>query len=153
MKKKNCNAYFTVEATFIIPMVLLLIVLMIQYGFFCYEKSLSLQCCYLAALRASNEWELTGKEIENFAASEMENLLEERALYPINRGIRATITLIGLEVEMQGNMEILFWEMDEKSMDVWEVNAKKSAAKTIPSEYIRKYKVLNKSGGENNGNN
>lgn len=152
MKKKNCNAYFTVEATFIIPMVLLLIVLMIQYGFFCYEKSLSLQCCYLAALRASNEWELTRKEIENFAASEMENLLEERALYPINRGIRATITLIGLEVEMQGNMEILFWEMDEKSMDVWEVNAKKSAAKTIPSEYIRKYKVLNKSGGENNGN-
>ena len=83
MKKKQYDAYFTVEASFIIPMTVLLIILMLQYGFFCYEKSISIQCCYLAALRASNEWNLSGNEIENCAIEEMNQLLNERNIYPL----------------------------------------------------------------------
>ena len=93
MKKRCYDAYFTVEATYIVPMVFLLIVLMIQYGFFCYEKSISVQCCYLAALRASNEWELSGKELEKHAMDEAEKLLEERGIYPVTREIESAATL------------------------------------------------------------
>ena len=89
MKKKFYDAYFTVEASFIIPMAFLLIILTLQYGFFCYEKSVSLQCCYLAALRTSNEWNLSGSEAENYAINEAEKLLEERMLYPIDKEINS----------------------------------------------------------------
>lgn len=152
MKKKCYDGYFTVEAAYIVPMVFILIVLMIQYGFFCYEKSISLQCCYLSVLRATNEWELTGKEIENYAVREVENLLEERALYPAKRETSATITLLGLEVKMEGYMEVLFFGIGEDG-DGWELDSKKSAGKTVPSEYIRKYYVVKSLGGENDGNN
>lgn len=153
MKKKNCNAYFTVEATFIIPMVLLLIVLMIQYGFFCYEKSISVQCCYLAGLRASNEWELSQKEMEKFAMDEAEKLLKERALYPIERDISADVTLIGLEVEDKGYMEVLFSLIRKDSVNKLEINSKKSVGKTIPTVYIRRYHAVKDSGGEDDGDN
>lgn len=153
MKKRYYNGYFTVEATYIVPMVFLLIVLLIQYGFFCYEKSISVQCCYLAGLRASNEWELSQKEMEKFAMDEAEKLLKERALYPIERDISADVTLIGLEVEDNGYMEVLFSLIRKDSVNKLEINSKKSVGKTIPTVYIRRYHAVKDSGGEDDGDN
>ncbi len=153
MKKRCYDAYFTVEAAYIVPMVLLLIVLLIQYGFFCYEKSISLQCCYLAGLRASNEWELSGNEMEKCATNEAKKLLKERALYPIEREIGVNVTLGGLEVEAQGNMEVLFSGIRGDSVDGWKIDSKKGAGRTIPSEYIRRYYSIKDLGGENDGDN
>lgn len=151
MKKRYCDAYFTVEAAYIVPMTFLLIVLLIQYGFFCYEKSISLQCCYLAGLRASNEWKLSGKEMEKCAINEAEKLLKEKTLYPIEREISANVTLGGLEVEAQGYMEVLFSVIRGDSVDGWETDSKKSTGRTIPSEYIRRYHTIKDLGGENDG--
>lgn len=153
MKKRDCDAYFTVEAAYVVPIVFFLIILMIQYGFFCYEKSISIQCCYLAALRASNEWEVSGKELEKCAIEEAEKLLKERNLYPTTREIKATVTVAGLEVETKGHMEVLFSEISGGLMDRWETNAKRKAGRIIPSEYIRKYRVIKDLGGENDGDN
>ena len=153
MKKRYYDAYFTVEATYIVPMVFLLIVLMIQYGFFCYEKSISVQCCYLAALRVSNEWELSGKELEKHAMDEAEKLLEERGIYPVTREIESVATLAGLEVEAKGHMEVLFSLIRGDSVNEWEIDSLKRAGRTIPSEYIRRYHMIKNMGGENDGDN
>ncbi len=153
MKKRCYAGYFTVEATYIVPMIFLLIVLLIQYGFFCYEKSISLQCCYLAGLRASNEWELSEKEMEKYAENEAEKLLKEKALYPIEREIHADMIMAGLKVEDNGYMEVLFSLIWGDSIDGWEIDSKKSAGKTIPTEYIRRYHALEDLGGENNRDN
>lgn len=153
MKKKQYEAYFTVEASFIIPMAFLLIILMLQYGFFCYEKSISIQCCYLAALRTSNEWNLSLNKIENHAIKEADQLLRERQLYPIEREINANATLLGIEVVINGSMDVLFSSMRKDSDEYWETDAKKFAGRTVPSEYIRKYHVIKDLGGENDGNN
>lgn len=138
MKKKMYDAYFTVEASFIIPMAFLLMILTLQYGFFCYEKSVSLQCCYLAALRASNEWEMSGNDIENYAIKEADKLLQERTLYQIEKEIRAEVTLFSVEVALNGDMEVMFSEARGDSVEGWETNAKKSAGRMNPSVYIRR---------------
>lgn len=126
MKKinKKYDAYFTVEASFIVPMVFLLIILTIQYGLICYEKSVSVQCRYLAGLRASNEWELSGAGLEEFAKDEMVKLLEQRNLYPIKNEIQSEELLIGLQTR-----------------------------RTIPSTYIRRFHMVEKLGGEKDGSN
>ena len=153
MKKRVYDAYLTVEASFIIPITFLLIVLTLQYGFFCYEKSVSLQCSYLAALRASNVWNIQDTELKQYAEKEVNRLLEERNLYPVRKEIKADVSCIGVEVEIEGSMEVLFREIRGDNVDGWEVSAKKSASRTVPSQYIRKYHMIKEAGGENNGNN
>ncbi len=153
MKKKLYDAYFTVEASFIIPMAFLLIILTLQYGFFCYEKSVSLQCCYLAALRTSNEWNLSGSEAENYAINEAEKLLEERMLYPIDKEINSDVSLLGIEVMMEGDMAVLFSEARGDLVENWKIDSEMRAGRMVPTEYIRKYHVIKDLGGENNGNN
>lgn len=153
MKKKQYDAYFTVEASFIIPMTFLLIILILQFGFFCYEKSISIQCCYLAALRTSNEWNLSGSEIENYAIKEVDQLLKERHLYPIEKEINTNVTFSGIEVELNGSMEVLFSTIRKDSVEYWETDAKKLAGRTVPSKYIRKYHVIKDLGGECDENN
>lgn len=153
MRRKVYDAYFTVEASFIIPITFLLIILTLQYGFFCYEKSLSLQSCYLAALRASNEWDMTSTESERYAQEEAISLLEERNVYPVRKEIKANANLLGIEVEIEGTLEALFKEARGNKVDGWELDSKKSAIKTVPSQYIRKYHMIRTAGGENDGNN
>ncbi len=153
MKEKRYDAYFTVEASFIVPLAFLLLILLLQYGFFCYEKSISLQCCYLAALRASNEWGLSGDEAENYAIKEADKLLEERMLYPVEKEIYADVSLLGIEVALVGDMEILFSGERGDAVEHWETDSKKHAGRTIPSSYIRKYYVIKNVGGENDGSN
>ena len=134
-------------------MAFLLIILLLQYGFFCYEKSISIQCCYLAALRASNEWNLEGKEIENYAIKEAEKLLEERHIYPLDKRINANLILSGIEVEVYGKMNVLFSFLGGDLVEYWETDSNKIAGKTVPSKYIRKYHSMKDLGGENDGNN
>jgi len=152
MKKKEYRAYLTVEASFIIPIAFLLIVLTIQYGFFCYEKSVSVQCCYLAALRASNEWERTGAALEQYAEKEADRLSEERNLYPVRKEIKAEVSPVEVEVKIEGDMKVFFRETKKEAADGWEVDADKSASRTIPSQYIRKYQMIRDAGGGNDGN-
>lgn len=153
MKKKSLEGYFTVEASFIIPLAFLLIVLMIQFGFFCYEKSNSLQCCYLSALRASNKWELTGKEKAVYAFREAEQLWEERHLYPVNADIDTDVTLRGVEVELRGCVDVLFTDIRGDSIAAWKTDSAKTAGITVPSEYIRRNYTVKNIGGEDDRSN
>ena len=150
-KRRMYDAYFTVEASFIVPMAFFLIILILQYGFFCYEKSVSLQCCYLAALRASNKWELSEAELEQYARKEVENLLEERNLYPVKKKNSVKVTWSEIKVETEGYMEALFGNVRSDDVDGWEIGAQKSAGRTVPSNYIRRYHMI--TGGEKNGSN
>lgn len=153
IKRKVYDAYFTVEASFIIPIVLFLLVLILQWGFFCYEKSIALQCCYLSALRASDKWELSGRELENYATEQAEYLLAERNLYPVNRKSNAKITLMGIEVELDNNMDVLFAKTWGSKESEWYWEEKKQAGRIVPSEYIRKYHMIENAGGGDNGSN
>ena len=153
MKKNTYDAYFTVEAAFIIPSAFLLIILILQYGFFCYENSVSVQCCYLAALRASNKWDMSEGELEKYAEGEADKLLEERNLRPIKKECRAYVTFAEIAVETKAQMEVLFAEERGDLVNSWDFNTRKSIGRTIPTTYIRKYHMLKNIGDENNGSN
>ena len=94
------DGYFTVEASYIIPIAFLLIIVLLYFGFFCYEKSISVQCCYLAALRGSNEWELSGGELEQYVNQIMKQLLEEKQLYEIDKEYQVKTGVTGVTVSI-----------------------------------------------------
>ncbi len=53
MEDKKCNGYFTVEASFIMPLVLGLYVLIISSAILLYNRCVISQDCFLVAMRAN----------------------------------------------------------------------------------------------------
>lgn len=142
MKKKYYDAYFTVEASFIVPLAFLLIILLLHFGFFCYEKSISVQCSYLAALRGSNEWELSGDELEQYVSRTLDQLLEEKHLYQIEEAKKITSNVVSITVSVDEHIKVPFSKARGDNITGWDINSKKSAARNKPSSYIRKYRLL-----------
>ena len=53
IKKKKIKAYMTIEASFIVPVCTMIIILTIMFLFFLYNNCVVYQDCYIAALRGS----------------------------------------------------------------------------------------------------
>lgn len=142
MKKKvYYDGYMTVEATFIVPAAVMILVLLLYWGFFCYDKSVSIQCSYLAALRTSNEWGLTITEAEQLAMEELDEMTEERFLFVKRGEIAIDAGLLSIEAGVNGKMDILFSTLRGDGMNHWLMNSRKSAYRLKPSSYIRKYRL------------
>lgn len=142
MKKKvYFDGYMTVEATFIVSAAVMILVLLLYWGFFCYDKSVSIQCSYLAALRTSNEWELTITEAEQLAMEELDEMTEERFLFVKREDITVDAGLLSIEAGVNGKMDILFSTLRGDNITHWLMNSKKSAYRLKPSSYIRKHRL------------
>lgn len=141
-KKSYYDGYMTVEASFVVPLVVMIILLLLYWGFFCYDKTVSIQCSYLAALRTSNQWDLTSSEAEQEALEELEQLTEEKFLF-IKRGdLLAKAGILNIETAVTGKMEILFSKIRGDDMTEWQIDSKKSASRLKPASYIRKYRFV-----------
>jgi len=141
-KRNDYDAYLTVEASFIIPLSFFLIILTLYFGFFCYEKSITLQSCYLASLRGSNEWELSGIQLKQYVEKEMHSLLEEKQLYAIEKEFKINTSIMGIEVLIEEYMEVPFAAARGDDITGWDINSGKKAIRNKPSSYIRKYQSI-----------
>lgn len=56
IRKKELSGYFTVEASLILPMVLLFLVTMLFLAIYSYDRCMLEQCAYEAALRGSRNY-------------------------------------------------------------------------------------------------
>lgn len=142
MIKKKQDAYMTVEGTFIIPVSFLLILSLLYVGLFCYEKSVSVQCCYLAALRGSNEWELTGNQLERFAEETLKQLLEEKCLKRVEAVYEIKTTGGSVTIQAEDRILLPFSPYVGKEASKWDICSEKTAIRNKPSTYIRKYQTV-----------
>ena len=80
-KKKYMDGYLTVEATFLVPKAFILLCVVIYWGFFFYDTSVSIQCAYVSALRGSNQWQLGYAGQREYAHGQLETLIGETLLF------------------------------------------------------------------------
>lgn len=139
IKEKSYAAYMTIEASFIVPVAFLLTILLLFFGFFCYEKSVSIQCCYLAALRGSNDWEKSGRELEELIEQTLTTLIEEKHFYQIEREYEIDTGITEVKVSMKEKWNNPLNIVGEKE---WDIISEKSAIRNKPSTYIRRYQSL-----------
>lgn len=141
MKKRMYAAYMTIEAAFIIPMSFLLIILLLYVGFFCYEKSISVQCCYLAALRGSNEWDLSGSRLEEYVDRTMKQLVEEKYLVRTEQAYRIEAKRSFVTVQTEALITVPFSLSIGSEAPKWDIHSEKTAERHQPTSYIRKYQA------------
>ena len=142
MKKRMCDAYMTIEASFIFPMSFLLIILLLYVGFFCYEKSISVQCCYLAALRGSNEWDLSGSRLEEYVDRTINQLVEEKNLVGTEQVYKIEANRSFVTVQADSLVTVPFSLAIGEETSKWDIHSKKTAERHRPTSYIRKYQAI-----------
>lgn len=80
-RKKCIDGYLTVEASFLVPIAFILLCVVIYWGFFFYDTSVSVQCGYVSALRGSNQWQLSYAKQREYAHGQLETLIGETLLF------------------------------------------------------------------------
>ena len=134
----------TVEAAFILPMILAIILLCLYLSYFLYNRLILTQTAYIAALRGSRlEWG-TASESHGEAGRACEELLSGRLLFTddLDRQIKATgksitVTLkIRQKIPFRGLTGIFTGNKDPE----WTVSGK--AMKQNPYRFIRNHRML-----------
>lgn len=143
-EKGYYEGYLTIEATFIVSIAIMIIVLLMYWGFYCYDKSVSVQCSYLAVLRGSNEWEMSNGELESFVLQNLNKLTDETFLYTKKGNLDVSVGITEIKAKINGGMEILFSGIRGDTMTKWELNSEKKASRLKPASFIRKYQLLGK---------
>lgn len=142
VKKRMCDAYMTIEATFIISLSFILMIMLLYIGFFCYEKSVSVQCCYLAALRGSNKWNLSGCNLENYVDKTMKQLVEEKYLVRTEQAYKVQANKSFVTIQTEGLINFPFSFLLGSEAYKWDIYSEKTAERHQPTSYIRRYQAI-----------
>ena len=80
MFSEDKNGYMTIEASMVFPVIVMGVVFVIYVGFYLYDVSVIKQVSYVAALRASQQTDLTSSEIKAFAKNQLNSLADKKLL-------------------------------------------------------------------------
>lgn len=139
---KEIKGYFTIEAVYLIPMILLLYVLIIVGGFYMYDRCVISQDCYLLAFRAgqfTDSAENYGKIIyadmtEEFDESYIRDRLSYKSdFYPYSEDLDYTA----------------YKQNDEMNITVSGFGNLLSIKKSVPC--LNPVKIIKRVRGQNNG--
>ncbi len=141
MRKRN--AYFTVEAALILPLVmsaLLLVTFLVifQYDRCLLEQDMGLLAVYAGTVRGESETE-TARLIRNRAAE----LSREKYVAWETEGLWITVEKGGVRIEGEGrlNFPLPEWNLFHRD-NVWEAKSLRRTVRVSPVDFIRIYRRI-----------
>ena len=93
---KKEAGYFTIEAAFLLPFIMMIIVFMTFLSFYCYDRCILEQCAYAAALRGSSNRFTSNEEAYEEAQKAAESLVSEK-LFAVNE-LETVVQVSGVSV-------------------------------------------------------
>ncbi len=145
MEKKSEPAYFTVEASLILPMVFLFTTMMIFLAFYSYNRCIMEQSAYEAALRGSGNHFKTAGEAYQAAENAAGRLVDGKLFALQNLTHQVTVTADYVTVSYSGtvNMPLLSW-LGEYVTDLdFFMKVTSKAKRCRPTKTIRGIRILN----------
>lgn len=105
------KGYFTVEASLILPMATLFIVLMIFMSFYSYDRCILEQSAFQAALRGSSNLIHSNEDAYLIANDAAINLINDKlfAVKKINHEVSANAICVTVAYECEINMPFITW--------------------------------------------
>lgn len=133
--KKKVRGYLTVEASLIIPIVVLLIALILNLAFFLYSRCILSQDAYILAFRGSIRKQESGEEIRRYIEESFKNHFGRRYF-----GIS------DLEKNIETNTRKVTVRINAGTAMKWSLEAAGEAERIDPAIYIRKIRLIKKAG-------
>ena len=146
MEKKKLSGYFTVEAAFVMPVVICVMALVCYLGFFMCNRCLLLQDAYIMGLRGSRQEGLSNDKTATYILEQGKDILQNYyAISEIDKSVRveAGEITVTLECEMKVPFAFFSWE-EEKMSSVWSLRKEKKIDRTKPVDFIRACRKVEK---------
>lgn len=144
-KNKQEEAYFTVEASLIMPIVLLSTVMMIFLAFYSYDRCI-LECsAYEAAMRGTGGHLSSAREAEEAACAAAGMLVEEKlfAIHDLQYQVKVDANKVTVRYHCTVNMPLLTWLSEYVSGINLDLDISRMANRNRPARMIRDCKILN----------
>lgn len=141
-KKKYYDGYLTVEASFLVPITFVIMMLLLYWGFYCYDKSVSVQCSYLAALRGAERWDLSDAQQKEYAQEQLEKLTKETLLYIKTEKLYTKNGIKEIKAGVTGGLDILVGTKESVGSKRWILDSEEKASSLKPTSYIRIYRIF-----------
>lgn len=145
MCTKEKRAYMTVEASIIMPMIVIVLVFILYIGFYLYDVCVAGQFAYIAALRTSQQKELTMEELEAYGKKQLEELVTDRLVVTDTRQEKIKVTVRKIEVEISTMIQMPFSNFISEKMGLWKIRGNGEVVRTDPVKYIRSVRGKNDS--------
>lgn len=139
-------AYFTVEASLILPMALLFITMMVFLAFYSYDRCIMEQSAYEAALRGTGSHFDSAEEAYKASETAAGRLVSEKLFAIRDFGYSVSVTADCVTVSYSGvvNMPLLSW-LGEYVNDLdFSLNVSREAKRCKQTKTIRGCRALNK---------
>lgn len=113
MGNKNCdakkNAYMTLEATLMYPLIFGGIIFTISLAIYLYNAAVIKQISSVAALRGSLEYEMNEKVVKKYVNEEIDKLTKEKLIFvsKVEKDIEVTADKIKVRLETNVNLPFL----------------------------------------------
>ena len=145
MKKNSEPAYFTVEASLILPMVLLFTTVMIFLAFYSYDRCIMEQSAYEAAVRGTGSHLKSAGEAYQAAETAAGRLIDSKLIALINLTHQVTVTADNIVVSYSGkvNMPFLSWLSTYISDWDFTISVTREAKRCRQTKTIRGLRILN----------
>lgn len=144
--KGRCEeAYFTVEAALILPLVMLFTVMMIFLAFYSYDRCVMEHSAYEAAMRGADSRFGTAKEAEAAACAAAEKLVGEKlfAMHDFRYDVAVDAGSVTVTYHCVVNMPFITWLGEYVPGIDTALDVSGSAGRLYPARTIRDCRILN----------
>lgn len=101
---KMCAGYLSLEASFIVPLIFMIMMLVIYFVFFLYNHMVVAGACYQAALRGSELKNAKDSVVEKYTQEELDELLDMQ-IYQFQIEGDARVTPVSVSVSAHSHIE------------------------------------------------
>lgn len=137
MFSEDKNGYMTIETSMVFPVIVMGVVFVIYVGFYLYDVSVIKQVSYVAALRASQQTDLTSSEIKAFAKNQLNSLADKKLLVIEEKKEEIEVSGGKVKVFMSAKVKMPFSILLSEKLKLWEIKSEAEAVRVNPVKIIR----------------
>lgn len=137
MVHKEKSGYMTIEASMIIPMIIMGIIFVIYVGFYLYDVSVIRQISYVAAMRAGQQKDFTEKEMRQYAKKQLKELLEERLLAVETWEEEIEVNFRKVRISVTAKVRMPFSGFATYKFGLWRISSTAEVTRVDPVKMIR----------------
>lgn len=141
---KSYNAYFTVEASLLFPMILLFTTMMIFMSFYVYDRCMLETCAYEAALRGCSNHIKSNEEAYKLTSDAANYLIKDKIFAEsyLNSSVEVTALEVKVEYECRVNMPMVTCISQFVPNADFTIHVAKSAPRDHQVDCIRSIRIV-----------
>lgn len=142
MVRKKFDAYFSLEASLLLPLIILGIWLIILTGFYLYNIHCIHQIASIGALRGAGMKRESREEIKQYVEGEIEKMIRERLVMMKEINYQVRVDTQNVEVKVEGTMNFPIFSILRDRLKLWKISTDSRYKRENPVDSIRRMRLV-----------